>query len=176
MTYSLTVPTGYHATSLNASGCKVYYVKRTLIDLGVILLESPHGNQIRVTGLERTMVDLFRNRNRLDIQMFHDALKRYVGKKDRNLDVLYTYARKFRVQQIARQTLEVLLWAMQRSGRPGSKIWLPNILSLLRPCCKNPCWNACWNESRCRSSGIRSFSRGECSLLQWFGSATEPTS
>ncbi len=109
LTYSVTVPTGYHSESLNSSGCKVYYVKRTLIDLGVVFFESPHGNQIRVTGLERTMVDLFRNRNRMDMQTFHEALKRYVGKKDRNLDVLYTYALKFRVQQITRHYLEVLL-------------------------------------------------------------------
>jgi predicted transcriptional regulator of viral defense system len=109
LTYSVTVPTGYHTETLNASGCKVYYVNRKLIELGVVYLESPHGNEIRVTGLERTMVDLFRNRNSMDIQLFNDALKRYVGRKERNLDLLYTYARKFRVQQIARQYLEVLL-------------------------------------------------------------------
>ncbi len=109
LTYSVTVPSGYHSESLNSSGCKVYFVKRTLVDLGVVFLESPHGNEIRVTGLERTMVDLFRNRNRMDSQTFYDALKRYVGRKDRNLDVLYTYARKFRVQQITRHYLEVLL-------------------------------------------------------------------
>ncbi|MGB7873340.1 MAG: type IV toxin-antitoxin system AbiEi family antitoxin domain-containing protein [Anaerolineales bacterium] len=109
LTYSVTVPTGYHAKTLNASGCKVYYVKRKLIELGVVYLESPHGNEIRVTGLERTIVDIFRNRNNMDIQLFNDALKRYVKRKERNLDLLYTYARKFRVQQIVRQYLEVLL-------------------------------------------------------------------
>lgn len=109
LTYSVTVPTGYHTKTLNASGCKVYYVKRKLIELGVVYLESPHGNEIRVTGLERTMVDIFRNRNSMDIQLFNDALKRYVERKERNLDLLYTYARKFRVQQTARQYLEVLL-------------------------------------------------------------------
>jgi len=109
LTYSVTVPTGYHTKTLNASGCKVYYVKRKLIELGVVYLESPHGNEIRVTGLERTMADIFRNRNSIDIQLFNDALKRYVGRKERNLDLLYTYARQFRVQQIARQYLEVLL-------------------------------------------------------------------
>jgi hypothetical protein len=75
-----------------SSGAALFYVKRTLINLGIVFLESSHGNQIRVTGLERTMADLFRNRNRMDMQMFHDALKRYVGKKDRNLDMLNTYA------------------------------------------------------------------------------------
>ena len=109
LAYSVTVPSGYHTQSLNASGCKVYYVNRKWIDMGVVSLESPHGNRIRVTGLERTMVDIFRSRNRMDIQVVNDALKRYAGRKDQNLDLLYTYARKFSVQQIARQTLEVLL-------------------------------------------------------------------
>jgi len=109
LTYSVTVPTGYHTKTLNASGCKVYYVKRKLIELGVVYLESPHGNEIRVTGLERTMADIFRNRNSIDIQLLNDALTRYVSRKEQNLDLLYTYARKFRVQQIVRQYLEVLL-------------------------------------------------------------------
>jgi hypothetical protein len=54
-------------------------------------------------------VDIFRNRNSMDIQLFNDALKRYVKRNERNLDLLYTYAQNFRVQQIVRQYLEVLL-------------------------------------------------------------------
>jgi predicted transcriptional regulator of viral defense system len=109
LAYSITVPIGYHSASLNKSNHKVFYINRALLDLGVIMMKSPHGNPIRVTGLERVICDILRNRNQIDIQMIYEALKRYVGKKDRDINLLYTYARRFTIQKIAREYIEVLL-------------------------------------------------------------------
>jgi hypothetical protein len=50
-----------------------------------------------------------RNRNQIDIQQTNEALKRYVSKKERNIDLLYSYARQFRIQKIVREYIEVLL-------------------------------------------------------------------
>ena len=36
-------------------------------------------------------------------------LKRYVRKKERNVDLLYSYAKQFRIQKIVRNFIEVLL-------------------------------------------------------------------
>jgi cobalamin biosynthesis Co2+ chelatase CbiK len=44
---------------------------------------SPHGNPIRVTGLERTICDVLRSRNQIDIQLVYEALKRYENKKEK---------------------------------------------------------------------------------------------
>ncbi len=73
-------------------------------------MKSPHGNPIRVTGLERTICDILHNRNQIDIQLVYEALKRYVRRKDKNIDLLYDYAKRFRVQKIARHYIEVLLF------------------------------------------------------------------
>ena len=107
--YSVTVPTGYNATPLKTSGAKVYFVKQDLFPLGLTTMRSPHGNDIRAFNLERTIIDVFRNRNQIDIQFINEALKRYVGKKERNIDLLYNFARQFRIQKIVRTYLEVLL-------------------------------------------------------------------
>ena len=107
--YSVTVPTGYNATPLKASGAKVYFVKQDLFALGLTTMRSPHGNDIRTFNLERTIIDILRNRNQIDIQFVNEALKRYVGKKERNIDLLYNFARQFRIQKIVRTYLEVLL-------------------------------------------------------------------
>jgi predicted transcriptional regulator of viral defense system len=109
LSYSISVPVGYHSISLKESGHKVFYVNRNLFDLGVISMKSPHGNEIRTTNLERTICDVLRNRNQIDIQQVNDALKRYVQKKERDLDLLYIYARQFRIQKIVREYIEVLL-------------------------------------------------------------------
>jgi predicted transcriptional regulator of viral defense system len=107
--YSVTVPTGYNATSLRANGAKVFFMKRELYPLGSTTIKSPHGNNIRAFNLERTICDLLRSRNRVDIQLVNDALKRYVKKKEKDLDLLYNYAKQFGIQRIVRDTIEVLL-------------------------------------------------------------------
>jgi len=107
--YSVTVPTGYNATALKASGVKVYYVNRSAYLTGLITVKSPHGNDIKTFDLERTICDLLRSRNQIDVQQVNEPLKRYVGRKDRNIDLLYKYAKKFRVEKTVRDTIEVLL-------------------------------------------------------------------
>ena len=107
--YSVTVPAGYNATSLKASGVKVYFVNRGLYRSGLITVKSPHGNDIRTFNLERTICDLLRSRNQIDVQQINESLKRYVSKRDRNIDVLYSYARQFGIQKIVREYVEVLL-------------------------------------------------------------------
>lgn len=107
--YSVTVPAGYNATSLKAGGARVYFVNRGLYPLGSITAKSPHGNKVMTFNLERTICNLLRNRNQIDVQQINASVKRYVGKEDRNLDLLYNYAKKFGIQKIIREYIEVLL-------------------------------------------------------------------
>ena len=107
--YSVTVPAGYNATSLKVSGAKVYFVNRGLYPLGLVIMKSPHGNDIKTFNLERTICDVLRNRNQIDVQFINESLKRYVGKNERNIDVLYSYAGQFRIQNIVREYIEILL-------------------------------------------------------------------
>ena len=109
LSYSITVPVGYHSAHLRKSGLKIFYVNRRLFDLGVILMKTPHGNEIRCTDLERTVCDTLRSRNQLDVQLVNEALKKYVIHKSRNIDQLFNYAKQFKIQKIVRDTLEVLL-------------------------------------------------------------------
>jgi len=106
--YSVTIPAGYNATSLKASGAKVYFVNRDLYPIGSVTVKSPHGNDIRTFNLERTICDLLRSRNQIDIQQINGSLKRYVSKKERDVDLLYNYAKQFRIHKIVREYIEVL--------------------------------------------------------------------
>jgi len=109
LSYSVTVPSGYNATSLKTMGVKVYFVNRKLHRLGSITLKSPHGNDIKTFNLERTVCDVLRSRNQMDIQQVNEVLKRYVKKKEKDLDLLYQYAGQFGIQKIMREYIEVLL-------------------------------------------------------------------
>ncbi len=106
---SVTVPSGYNATTLKARGAKVYFVKPALLSLGEITAKTPSGNDVKTYSPERTICDLIRSRNQIDVQLLHEALKRYVQRKDRDLDQLFQYARLFRIEKILRTYIEVLL-------------------------------------------------------------------
>jgi predicted transcriptional regulator of viral defense system len=107
--YSVTVPAGYNATSLKQARAKVYFVKPDLYPLGMILTKSPHHNDLKAYNLERTVCDILRNRSRIDVQLISEALKRYVSKADRDINLLYRYAGLFSIQKIVRFYIEVLL-------------------------------------------------------------------
>lgn len=107
--YSITLPSGYNATRVKKEDAKVYFINRTLYPLGLVTLKSEHGNDLRTFDLERSVCDILRNRNQMDIQLVNEALKRYVRRKDRNIDLLYSYAMKFRIEKVVKNYIEVLL-------------------------------------------------------------------
>jgi hypothetical protein len=59
--------------------------------------------------MERTICDILRNRNQIDIAIVTDAIKRYVKRKDKNLPQLMRYAELFKVTKLLTRYMEVLL-------------------------------------------------------------------
>jgi hypothetical protein len=72
-------------------------------------LSSGMGHQVIVYDVERTVCDVVRSRNKMDNQVFIDALRNYAARKDKNLNCIADYACKMGVYRILRQYLEVLL-------------------------------------------------------------------
>lgn len=107
--YSATVPSGYKVVSNIADRFKIYYVKKELHELGVILLKSSFGNQIRVYNIERTICDIIKSRSRVDIQILNEALKRYVKIKSSDYSLLMDYAKKLNIKTVLKNYLEVIL-------------------------------------------------------------------
>ena len=106
--YTVTVPSGYNASGLKRDGAKVFFIKSELLELGLLTITSPLGNLIKTFDLERTICDIIRNRNKIDIQIVNQALKDYVKHKDRNFHRLFEYATKLRVSKKVREIIEVL--------------------------------------------------------------------
>lgn len=108
--HTLTIYSGYNAHRLIADGsCKVYTVKRELLDVGKIMVKDNCGNMIPMYNLERTVCDLVRSRSNIEIQDFTAVLKTYVSRTDKDLNLLMKYAKQFRVDNILRRYMEVLL-------------------------------------------------------------------
>lgn len=107
--YSVTVPSGYKVVSTVSERTKIYYIKTDLHLMGIIEGKTPFGNTIRLYNVERTICDILRSRNRMDIQIFSDALKRVVKKKHFDYALLLEYARKFNVEKLLSTYMEVLI-------------------------------------------------------------------
>ena len=108
--HTLTIYSGYNAHRLIADGsCKVYTVKHELLDIGKIVVKDNNGNMIPMYDLERTICDLIRSRNSIEAQDFNSALKTYVSRKDKDLNRLMEYAKLFRVDNVIRRYMGVLL-------------------------------------------------------------------
>ena len=109
MEHCLTIYTGYNPTSLKKSGYKVYTIKKEFLDLGKTRVVNQFGHEIPMYDLERTICDLIRNRNNFEIQDLNTAMKTYVKKKNKNLNRLMEYAKKFRVDRVIQKNVGVLL-------------------------------------------------------------------
>lgn len=107
--YVVTVPHGYNPTRLKKEGLKVHTVKRELFELGVCYIETTFGNKVKTYDMERTICDILRDRNNQDPSVVNDAIKRYLTRKDKDLNKLMKYAGLLRVENVLRPYLEVLL-------------------------------------------------------------------
>ena len=109
ISYAVTVPAGYNIAQLRKEGFTVYSIKRELHDLGVTKLTTMFGYIVIVYGLERTICDCLRSRNRMDISVVTDAVKRYVLRKDKDLYTLMKMSETFGVSKMIRSYMELLL-------------------------------------------------------------------
>jgi predicted transcriptional regulator of viral defense system len=107
--WSVTIPYGYNATHLRDEGIKVYTVKKTLHQMGVIELKTIYGRDIKAYNKERTICDIVRNRNNMDVGILNEAVKRYLSSKDKNIPLLMRYAEELDIQNILRNYVEILL-------------------------------------------------------------------
>ena len=107
--WSVTVPHRYNATHLRDEGVNVYAVKEGLHQLGVAGLKTIYGRPIKVYNRERTICDIIRNRNNMDIAILNEAIRRYLGAKDKNIPLLLRYAEKLGVLNVVRNYVEILL-------------------------------------------------------------------
>ena len=108
--FHISVPQGYNASHIKKryADLQVHYVKKDLYELGKTEIKSPQDNMIPVYDIDRTICDIIIDREKIDKQIFTDALKRYFKSTNKNLRKLIKYSRAFNIEAKVRQYLEVL--------------------------------------------------------------------
>lgn len=94
--YDITVKRNYHNSRIDKEN--IFFVQDALFDLGVVYIDTPFGNTIKVYDKERCICDIIRSRKRMDINHVKYAVKEYLKRKDKNLVTLSKYAELFGIK------------------------------------------------------------------------------
>lgn len=109
LVYNITLPFGYSGVLQKEKKVILNFVKRELLDLGVIEMISPFGMKIKVYDIERTICDIIKNKNKIDAEIFSKALKDYAKSRNKNLSKLTKYAKSLNIEKKVSEYMEVLL-------------------------------------------------------------------
>lgn len=107
--YNITLPYGYNGILQKENNVILNYVKKDLLDLGVIEMTSPFGMTIKVYDIERTVCDIIKYKNKMDSEIFSKALKEYARSKNKNLNKLMRYSKIMNIEKKVSEYMEVLL-------------------------------------------------------------------
>lgn len=105
----VTVKYGYNATRLKEKGYKIHTSIDDIYKMGIVPIKTQFGNIVNTYDMERTICDIIKYKDSMDIQVFNTALKEYVKKKNKRIHVLSEYAERLKVSDQVRTYMEVLL-------------------------------------------------------------------
>lgn len=91
--YTVTVPQNYHVDIVNEK-CNVFYVSDEIYEMGVVEVETPNGNKVRVYDKERSICDIIRSKGRMDSEQVKKAIKQYTQSRDKDIVKLSKYSKK----------------------------------------------------------------------------------
>lgn len=86
----------------------LHYFSGERHSLGVRTI-SENKNPFKIYDIEKTVVDIISNRNKVGIEETKEILTNYLARQDRNINKLYRYAEKLSCIKILKTYLEVLV-------------------------------------------------------------------
>lgn len=104
----VTIPSGYSSRLLKDNRYKFSYIKDSLYELGKTKVKTPYGNEVFCYDIERTIVDIIRDKKKIEDYQFVDALKQYAKIKVKDIAKLYEYAEKFNIKEEVKKYMEIL--------------------------------------------------------------------
>lgn len=107
--FDITVPQGTNISRLkrDTENLRCHYVQPEVYDLGIAAVKSPQGATVRLYDRERCICDLIRDKEKVDIQIYTQAIKDYFNTKaDRRK--LLKYSKVLGVEEKVRTYMEVL--------------------------------------------------------------------
>lgn len=107
--FDVTVPRGYGGPLQNIDVVSLHYVDNNILNLGMEIIKSPFGMDIKCYDVERTICDIIKNKNNMDKEIYTKALKWYAEKKDKDMLKLSKYSKKLNIEKKVAEIMQVIL-------------------------------------------------------------------
>ncbi len=104
----LALPRGAEPPRLDYPPIRIFWFTGKAFAEGIDTHEVD-GVSVRIYGVEKTLADCFKYRNKIGLDTAVEALRRYVSSRRVDVDKLMGYARICRVEKVMRPYLEALL-------------------------------------------------------------------
>ena len=87
----------------------IHYVAKDKFDIGLIEIESPYSNPIKIYNAERCICDILKNPESVDLEVYNKIINNYFKRRDKNLSLLEEYSKIFNVHEKFEHIMEVLI-------------------------------------------------------------------
>lgn len=87
----------------------VYKTSKELYGLGVTEKKSPQGMKVKTYNLERTVCDIIKNKDFLDIEIRNKAIKKVIKSKEFNASKMFEYAKKMNIYDKVKNYMEAII-------------------------------------------------------------------
>lgn len=105
--FTVTTESGYHLRKKDK--LNVFYIKKNLFELGLEEVQDMSGNMIKTYDKERTVCDIIRNKEKIELQIYIEVIQNYFNGKVK-LNKLSQYAK---VLGISKKVSEVVALMMK---------------------------------------------------------------
>ena len=87
----------------------VYRINEEIFELGVSYKETPLGIKVRVYNLERTVCDIIKDKDSIDIEIRNKAIKNCIKSKEFNASLMFEYAKKMKIYDKVKNYMEAII-------------------------------------------------------------------
>ncbi len=105
----VTVYSGYNVQRF-PNNMRVHYVKKDLLDLGVVIVNSPSGFKVKVYNMERTICDILKDRNTgIDKEQTNKFIRNMILHNQVDLNKIWEYAKKMKCEKKLEKVMEWII-------------------------------------------------------------------
>ena len=87
----------------------VHKINKKYFDLGVVYKKTPLGAKVKVYNLERTVCDIIRDKESIDIEVRNKSIKNCIKSKEFNANLMFEYAKKMKIYDKVKNYMEAII-------------------------------------------------------------------
>lgn len=108
--WDVSVPQGFNATRLKKDNknIRLHYINADKWSVGITETLTPDGNNVRLYDKERCIIDLIKKKDKIDKQLYLQALHEYFNDRTNDHVQLIRYAKIFHIERPVRDYMDIL--------------------------------------------------------------------